>query len=80
MSVQAGGTIPYHNAAHNTFVAFGTYFGFLGVIAFAALPIGLAISAWKLKQRELFAMIISMIFEWNANIHYQCGYFCLFVY
>lgn len=56
----------YHNAAHNTFVAFGTYFGFLGVIAFAALPIGLAISAWKLKQRELFAMIISMIFEWNV--------------
>ena len=55
----------YNPAIHNTFIAFGSYFGLVGFVAFAVLTIGLAISAWKFKQRELFAMIISMIFEWN---------------
>lgn len=55
----------YSPAVHNTFIAFGAYFGFVGFITFAILIIGLAISAWRFKQRELFAMIVSMIFEWN---------------
>ena len=56
----------YRSAAHNTFLAFGTYYGFIGFVAFAAIPIGLVISAWKLGEKEMAAMIISMIVEWNV--------------
>lgn len=55
----------YPSAVHNTFIAFGAYYGVIGFLTFAIFIIVLAIRAWRFKQRELFAMIVSMIFEWN---------------
>lgn len=56
----------YTAAVHNTFIAFGSYFGIIGFLTFIFLIIGLTVSAWRFKQKELFAMIVSMIFEWNV--------------
>lgn len=55
----------YDAAVHNTFIAFGAYFGVIGFLTIVVLIVGLAVSAWRLKQKELFAMIVSMVFEWN---------------
>lgn len=55
----------YHAAAHNTFIAIGVMYGFVGFMLLLGVIAILTLKMWCVRKRENIAMIISLFVMWN---------------
>ena len=56
----------FHGDAHNTFITFGIYYGFIGFIALLGIYIYTLILVLKNKDYGYFSLLISMFFQANV--------------